>query len=273
MTVPYLSCAHTHTYYCDGLDAPEAMVRAALDRGFVSLGFSGHGAAAYDSAAMTPENERAYRAEVQRLRESYDGRLEILLGQEHDALSPYAEFAYDYLIESVHYLPAQGELRAVDAGADQAEETIRRCFGGDPYAYCRAYFETCARAYEKSPAQIAGHLDLVTKFNEGFRQFDETDPRYLAPALEALECAVLRGMVVELNTGAIARGYRTAPYPGPALLRRLKELGGRVMVNSDCHNAALLTCWYAESADYLRACGINAVVVLRKTGFQEIGIG
>lgn len=272
MTVPYLSCAHTHTRFCDGLDAPEALVRAALDRGFVSLGFSGHGAADYDGAAMTPENELAYRAEIRRLQAAYDGRIEILLGQEHDALSPYADFPYEFLIESVHYIPIPGGRRCVDWGADRAEKTVREDFGGDPYAYCRAYFETCARAYEASPAQIAGHLDLVTKFNEGFRQFDETDPRYLDPAFAALECAVRRGMVVELNTGAIARGYRTAPYPGPALLRRLAELGGQVMVNSDCHNAALLTCWYEESAAYLRACGFRSVAILRKSGFQEVGI-
>lgn len=269
---PYRSCAHTHSRFCDGLDEPEAMVQKALEQNFISLGFSGHGAADYDDAAMTPEGERAYRAEVRRLQKAYDGKMEILLGQEHDALSPYADFPYDFLIESVHYIPTPEGKRCVDWSADRTEETIRQSFGGDPYAYCRAYFETCAKAYENSPAVIAGHLDLVTKFNEGGRQFDETDPRYLGPALEALECAVRRNMAVELNTGAVARGYRTAPYPGPALLHRLRELGGRVMVNSDCHNAALLTCWYAEAAEYLKAIGFRSVVILRKNGFQEIGI-
>lgn len=270
MEIRFLGCAHAHTSFCDGKDAPEAMVRAALDRGFVSLGFSGHGAAAYDDAAMSPENERRYRAEVRRLQEVYKGRLEILLGQEHDALSAYADYPYEFLIESVHYIPVQGVKRCVDWSAARTEETVWKYFGGDPYAYTRAYFETCARAYEASPAQIVGHLDLVTKFNEGFRQFDETDPRYLGPALEALSCAVRRDMVVELNTGAIARGYRTSPYPGPALLRRLWELGGRVMVNSDCHDAGFLTFWYAEAAAYLQTLGFRSVVTLRKNGFQEV---
>lgn len=269
---PYRSCAHTHSCFCDGLDQPETVVRAALDRNFISLGFSGHGAADYDDAAMTPEGERDYRAEIRRLQAAYEGRIEILLGQEHDALSPYADFPYEFLIESVHYIPVPGGKLCVDWSADRTEETVRQAFGGDPYAYCRTYFETCAKAYEASPAQIAGHLDLVTKFNGGGRQFDESDPRYLGPAMEALECAVRRGMVVELNTGAIAKGYRTAPYPGPALLRRLRELGGRVMVNSDCHNAALLTCWYEEAAEYLKALGFRSVVILQKNGFREIGI-
>ena len=31
---------HTHTSFTDGADTAEAMVRAALERGFFSLGFS-----------------------------------------------------------------------------------------------------------------------------------------------------------------------------------------------------------------------------------------
>ena len=148
------TCVHTHTSFCDGADAPAALVQAALALDFVSLGFSGHGAASYDSAAMTPQAEQQYRRAVLDLRAQYRGRLEIFLGQEHDALSPYADFPYDYLIESVHYIPCGGELGSVDWSREVTQDLIARF--GDPYAYCRAYFETCAAAYEKSPAQIAG---------------------------------------------------------------------------------------------------------------------
>lgn len=122
----YRSCAHTHSRFCDGLDEPKAMVQKALEQNFISLGFSGHGAADYDDAAMTPEGERAYRAEVRRLQKAYDGKMEILLGQEHDALSPYADFPYDFLIESVHYIPTPEGKRCVDWSADRTEETIRQ---------------------------------------------------------------------------------------------------------------------------------------------------
>ena len=58
------TCVHTHTTFCDGADAPAAMAQAALALDFVSLGFSGHGAASYDSAAMTPQAEQQYRRAV-----------------------------------------------------------------------------------------------------------------------------------------------------------------------------------------------------------------
>ena len=33
---------HTHSTWCDGKDSPEAMVRAALEKGFSALGFTSH---------------------------------------------------------------------------------------------------------------------------------------------------------------------------------------------------------------------------------------
>ena len=33
---------HTHTTFCDGKNTPEEMVVAAIEKGFVALGFSTH---------------------------------------------------------------------------------------------------------------------------------------------------------------------------------------------------------------------------------------
>ena len=37
------SNVHTHTTFCDGKNSVEEMARAAIDLGFVSLGYSIHG--------------------------------------------------------------------------------------------------------------------------------------------------------------------------------------------------------------------------------------
>jgi len=265
-------CAHSHTKYCDGKHTPEEMVQAAISLGFVSLGFSGHGYAPHDPYCMSPETEADYRREILRLRRAYGGQLEILLGQEHDALSPNSDYPYDYRIESVHYIWTDGIYCPVDWSADRMTEAVRDHFGGDVYAYSKTYFETCAEAYLRTDAQIAGHLDLIAKFNENNAMFDGNDPRFLKPAMEALTCAVERGLVVEVNTGAMAKGYRTAPYPSVPLLRHLRELGGEVMVNSDCHDRAFLTCGYQEAARLLRSCGFDHAVALRANGWQDISL-
>ena len=33
---------HTHTTYCDGNDTPEDMVKEAIKKGLLTIGFSGH---------------------------------------------------------------------------------------------------------------------------------------------------------------------------------------------------------------------------------------
>ena len=90
--MPPKSNVHTHTRYSDGRDSAEEMVQAALRLGFHTLGFSEHGPADYDGAAMPADRAEEYRAEIARLKRAYAGQIDLLLGVEHDWLSP-ADFA------------------------------------------------------------------------------------------------------------------------------------------------------------------------------------
>lgn len=259
---------HTHSTFSDGRDQPEAMVQAALKLGFHTLGFSDHGCADYDDSAMAREAEPLYRAEALRLREAYADRIAILLGCEHDWLSPAPAYPYDYVIESVHYVRKDGRLYSVDWSRDKLEDAACAFYGGNFYALCRDYFRTVCESCE-SPANILGHMDLVTKFNEARDLFDDADPRYLDPALEAADCAANSGKIIEVNTGAVARGYRAEPYPGRAILKRLSELRAPVMISSDCHNSDWLDCHFAETAALLRACGFKTALQYRGSALEE----
>lgn len=267
----FSSCAHNHTVFCDGKSTAEEMVLKAIALGFVSLGFSGHGYSPYDPTGMPRKDEIKYREEVKRLQQCYGDKIEILLGVEHDSLMPYDPYPYDFMIESVHNLYKDRYTYSVDWDQPHLEEIIK-VHGGDVYDYCKIYFEACAETYLSSPAQIAGHIDLVCKFNEKVPLFDETDPRYLGPAFEALDCALEKGMVIEVNTGAMARGYKSVPYPAPAILKRIKEKGGKVIVNSDCHDAKNLLFGYDAARELLLSCGFNSAVILRKNGFEEVAL-
>ncbi|MBR1560977.1 MAG: histidinol-phosphatase [Clostridia bacterium] len=259
---------HTHSTYADGRDAPEDMLRAALRLGFHTLGFSEHGRADYDDCAMPADVEPLYRADILRLKAKYAGRIDVLLGYEHDWLSPPTPDRYDYIIESVHYLRAGGGFVCVDDTRDILTDAIDKHFGGDPYAMCREYFRTVAESCQ-SGAQVLGHMDLVMKFNERRDLFDDADSRYLKCALEAADAAADSGMLIEINTGAIARGYRTQPYPGPAILRRLAERGARIVVTSDCHNSDYLDCGFADAAALARGCGFRTAWQYRGAQLEE----
>ncbi len=266
------SNAHCHTVYCDGKNTPEEMILAAIERDFVSLGFSIHGWTPYEPTPVTLEREADYRAELRRLREKYRGQIEILIGAEREFLYERDYSAYEYLIDSAHFLLRDGECLYIDWSQERTADNVERHFGGDYYAYCRAYFEQEAELCAKSSAAFIGHIDLVSKFNEGNKYFDESDPRYLGPALEAVETAVRRGLPIEMNTGAISRGYRTTPYPNPTLLKRIRELNGEIIINSDAHAAKHLDVGFDLCVELARACGFDHVLRLRASGFEEVGL-
>lgn len=229
---------HTHTVFSDGKNTAEEMVQAALERGFARLGFSDHGYAPHDEAAMSLENERLYRAEVARLKEKYAGRIEIYLGYEHDFSMPDTDLApYDYVIESVHFFHKGGKFIPIDSSKTILQGIIDDWYSSDPYAMCRDYFDMVAQSILRGGAQIVGHIGLVSKFNENNAMFDMEDARYLDPAREVIRLAVEKKMLVEVNTGAMSRGYRTQAYPGRTLLKSLFDMGGQAILSSDCHRA------------------------------------
>lgn len=268
-----LSNAHTHTVFCDGKDTVEEMVQAALARGFVSIGFSIHGWTPYDCDWLAPDMEAPYKEEVRRIAEKYADRIDVLCGVERDALHSREYSGYEYSIDSTHVILKDGEYLRIDHSEALFLDNVRSHFGGDFYAYCRAYYDREAEVCRNSQATFIGHIDVVSKYNEGNRYFDESDPRYLKPALEAAEIAVRRRRPIEMNTGAIGRGYRTTPYPHPTILRRIRELGGEILINSDAHAAETIDTGFDLCEEIARGCGFDHVLRLRRSGFEEVPLG
>ena len=269
----YNSNAHTHTTFCDGKNSVEENVLAAIEKGFVSLGFSIHGWTPYELVPVTLEKEELYKAEVKRMQEKYAGRIEILLGIERDALYPDREYAgFEYLIDSTHWFEKDGAMCCADYSEARMNEYVRAHFGGDYYAYCAAYFRQAAKMCAESRATFIGHIDLISKFNEGNKYFDESDPRYLKGAIEAVELAVKRNIPLEMNTGAISRGYKKLPYPAMPILKKIRELGGEIIINSDAHAAPALDTGFDLSIELAREAGFNHVLRLRRSGFEEVGL-
>lgn len=250
---------HTHTYYCDGKDAPEDMVRTALDLGFKTLGFSGHGYSVYDEDyCMSKGNTLKYREEVRRLQEAYKDRIDIRLGVEMDYYGEKEDYPYDFVIGSVHSIEKDGVMLSVDNTEAIMEQNIERFFDGDYRAYVERYYEIEADVLRRTEADIIGHFDLVTKFNEGNKYFDEEADWYQEAALQALHRVVDsaggrgRKPIFEINTGAMARGYRSRPYPADFLLAEIEKLECPVILSSDCHDRNQLDYGFKEVLKRLR---------------------
>lgn len=259
---------HAHTTFDDGTESCEAMVEAAISKGCAAFGISGHAPMGFPTRwCMTRETEPVFIEEMRRLKEKYAGQIVLFTGVERDFYSPGTVYSYDYVIGSVHYIKKDGALLSVDDTEKVQTADVRRYFGGDVYAYTRAYYETVADVVQKTSPDFIGHFDLVTKFNEGGKHFDETDPRYLRPALEALAAITGKHKLFEINTGAMYRAGRTVPYPSPVLLKALCERGGEIILSSDSHDGASIGYKFGAAAELARSCGFTYAMTLTDKGF------
>lgn len=247
----YYANYHTHTCFCDGRDTPEQLVQEAIRLGCPALGFSGHSYTPYEAAWMPKERILPYQAEIRRLQAVYSGQIRILLGIEQDYYSDETTDAYEYVIGAVHNLRRGGEYRPLDYTRDRLIATVNDWFGGDWYALAEEYYALVGNLYEKTHCRVIAHFDLIEKFNETCDLFDRTHPRYRAAALAALDRLKDAPVIFEVNTGAIARGYRTTPYPDPFLLQAMQDAGVRLMLNSDCHDRRFLLCGFDQYAHLL----------------------
>jgi histidinol-phosphatase (PHP family) len=261
---------HNHTVFCDGKNTVEEMVISAIEHGCDSIGFSAHSYTPFDSFYCMPTDKIAeYRKTVLECREKYKDKIEIYLGIERDSWSPVSEYAYDYTIASVHNIWKDGVYCQVDLSADCMMKNVELHFGGDHDAYAEAYFEEVMRLFDKIPeGDVIGHIDLITKYDEQLHLC--RSPRYFALAQRAIDHLAKYGKPFEMNTGAIGRGLRTTPYPSPELLKMIKNAGGRIMINSDCHNRVYLDCAFDQCVNLAKNCGFDSHVILTRDGWKEI---
>jgi len=265
---------HTHTTWCDGKDTPEAVVQAAIGKGFATIGFSSH--------AMLPsplldwvlneESAPRYADEIRLLAAKYAGRIRVLCGVEADYVpgganpgrATYAAVAPDYIIGSIHFVTApDGAQVCVDDTPQKLADGIRDHFGGSAEEYIRAYFRQQRDMVRLFDFDVVGHLDLVRKFNARHPYFDESAAWYREEIEKTADAVAESGKIAEVNTGAISRGWLDDAYPSAEFRAMLRERGVRFVLNSDAHAADAIDCAFdrfAECEDYVE------VLPMRRAG-------
>lgn len=264
---------HVHTRYCDGKDTPEEMIEAAIAAGFDSLGFSIHSYMSCSrSGFLSQEKQASYNSEIERLKEKYKGTFPLYRGVEFDIFADSPADGYDYTIASVHYLHTSEGLVCFDTGLDGTLAYVDRYFAGDGMKFAKAYYEALATATDYGKFDIIGHFDLVTKNNE-LQHFIDTDTkeyrRFFEGAVDALKGKI---PFFEVNTGAMARGYRTAPYPAMDILKLLREQGFGTVISSDCHDKRYIDYAYDDATALLGACGYRSKFILNGHTFEEVAL-
>ncbi len=228
---------HTHTTFSDGKNTPEEMVLSAIEKGLKTIGIAEHSFIWFDSDyCMKVEEIPSYIEEIGRLKEKYRDKIEVLCGIEQDLYSPKVSYKFDYVIGSVHYIKLQDEYIAIDLTAQRLKDAAEKYFGGDIYHLIEEYYRAVGKVAEETGADIIGHFDLITKFQEKEPLFDEKDERYINAWKSAVDKLIKADIPFEINYGAISRGYRTTPYPSKDIMDYIIKNGGRFVYSSDSHN-------------------------------------
>jgi len=258
---------HTHTNWSDGKDPMEQVIEAAISKGFHTIGISDHSYVPVVADYCIGETQEAeYRKKLEEMKAVYAGRIDVLAGIEFDFDGKIPEQQYDYIIGSVHNLNIGGTLYEVDHDPPHFEALLKAC-GGDSLEVAKRYYASFAENILRWKPDVLGHFDLLTKFS-----MVEYSEHYWACAEEALEAMLPAVKVVEVNTGAMSRGWRKEAYPADRILQKIRELGGRIMVSADSHQAQHVDYAFAETVERLRGLGFASVMEMTKQGFREVSI-
>ena len=229
---------HIHSTFSDGKNTPEEIIKAAIDKDFDEIGFSDHSyIEAEKGYCLDRGKTEEYISEIFNLKEKYNNKISVLCGIEQDFYSPFpADKRFDYIIGSVHYVKINEDLIAVDISPEILTDAAKKYFNGDMLKLAQLYYDTVSRVVLKTNADIIGHFDLISKFNEKYNLFDESSPRYISAWKKAADVLLQTAKPFEINTGAISRGYRTAPYPSLEIKKYIANRGGKFILSSDSHS-------------------------------------
>ena len=162
--------------------------------------------------------------------------------------------SWDYVISSVHLVDYD------DGWAMVSEPSAAEAYFGkhsQRQAYL-PYFEELLRAAHSGLGDLLGHFDLVKRY--GVAHYGRFEPATFAEEIRTvLRAAVEAGVGLEIN----ASGLRQAPgepYPGLAVLRWYRELGGEILaIGSDAHRVEHLAAGTDQALALARAAGFTAI--------------
>ena len=251
---------HMHTRFSTDSEAcPRDMADEAVRRGLKTICFTDH----FDKDDLEWGEEgifdvESYFAEMQKLQEEYEGKLNIRIGIElglRTYLKDYYEeltekYPFDFIIGSVHNVPykndAEGNLLYTDPAAEKlfADRT-------DKEAYRLMMETTLENVKTLDCFQTLGHLDYVVRYGKA-REKEYSYAGYADIIDEILKLLIEKGKGLEVNSAGLKYGLPFA-HPHPDVLKRYRELGGEIItIGADAHKPEHIAYDFAKTEEILK---------------------
>ena len=258
-----ISSAHVHTTFCDGKNTAREMIEAGINCGFTSIGISSHAVQDFDKEFCMEsfEVENQYINEVRLLASEYKDRIKVWLGIERDTYSISDPKKYDYFLASNHYFFFDNNWTPVNAKKHEIDYLLDKYCNGDIFKLITKYFNEFTDYIVNIKPTIIGHFDLIKRVNDSYTYFDENDDKYLKLAKRAMNKIISVCDLLEVNSSVIERRGINFIYPSITLLKYWFSLGGKIILNSDCHYSNRMTSGYDK-----------AIEIIKKAGFKEMQV-
>ena len=271
----YISNLHTHTNYCDGKNSIEENIKYAIEKEFISLGFSGHSSFSKDDCSMTKEGTIKYLSDIKKYKEIYKDKIQIYSGIEADYYSNLnkntdKEMALDYRIGSVHFIDDCKDYFCIDMSKDNFNETIKHF--GNIKIVIEKYFDNIIKMVETQKPDIVGHLDLIRKYNLQKEYFTEEENWYIEKVEEVLKHIKKNNCIVEVNIKLMNANNLDAHYPNKMTIKKILETNIPLMLNTDAHSINGLDKFYYEAIEELKKLGVKKMKMLIDGSFKDIDI-
>lgn len=264
---------HTHSTLCDGTCSILAMAQTAHEHYFSMLGFSGHAPLPFPTDwNMKQDDIPRYYAAIQEARESIGQSLTILTGLEIDYIEgiigpntiKYPEITYS--IGSVHYINPKNskdsnDFFAVDENQNDFDMHVRAYCNGDYERAVSLYYNSLYAMISSGGFTILGHLDLIKKNNPDQARFSETSSWYTDAVMQVVDALRDTDIIVEINTGGIARGTTQEVYPAQWILKELHSRNIPICLSADAHAPEHLYAYYDRALRAAIEAGYSSQVV------------
>ncbi|MBF0484929.1 MAG: histidinol-phosphatase HisJ [Candidatus Omnitrophica bacterium] len=255
-----ISDYHMHTPLCGhATGAPQAYAKRAIQTGLVEIGFSDHAPLlSHKDPTITMDYSQLpiYHDMVESVRAEFSGELTVRVGIEADYMAGYedrtkamlAQYPYDYVIGSVHFIDKWG----FDDPIQLKQWDIR-----DVDEVYREYFRLLRKSALARIFDILGHVDLVKKFNFHPKK-DLTDE-----VEENARIFKKTGVVIEINTSGLRKPAKEI-YPSLHDLKIYCQKGIPITFGSDAHRPEEVGMDMDNGREWALAAGYKEYVLFEK---------
>lgn len=256
--------AHTKYSYDAEPDPIELTCETAISKGFQVIALVDH-KDFFRNKPCDPLDLIHRQAEIQECQIKYEGQIEILSGVEIG--QPFAspqestkflnENKFDFIIGSVHAMPNDVDMYFLDY--DHMHEKI----------FLNNYFDEVEKLIAWGDFDTLAHLDYplrVMKRERNHPSFSD----YMDRVETVLLGIIQKNIALEINTKGLF-GWQKSPGPEDFVLKRYRELGGKLLtIGSDSHAAATIGQGILEGMEYAKNLGFQSINGFRNHKPYEI---